>query len=391
MLTDSKVRAAKPREKSYKVYDGEGLYLEVPPKGNPRWRWRYKFDGKENRMSLGVYPATTLKAARLLRDKQKERLLMGAKPTLKDADADTFRAVAASWLAANTQRWSPRHTSTITSRLDNHVLPYIGDRSIKALTPPDFLALVQRVERSGAMEAARRTLQICSQICRYAVAHFLLPSDPCRDLRGALVQTRKRHFPTLDDKDEIGKLMLAIDGYPGAFIVKALMQFQALTFVRPSEARLARWEEIKLGEELWIIPASRMKMRRDHIVPLSRQALRLLDSLKAVGYRSPLLFPAIRTPNGERPLSGNTVLMALRLMGYPKEVLVTHSFRSMASTMLNELGCNPDVIEKQLAHEPGNAVRAVYNRAQWMVERRELMQKWADCLDAWREAARAAL
>jgi len=386
MLSDAKVRSAKPREKTYKIYDEDGLYLEVPPSGNPRWRWRYRFRGKESRVSLGVYPKTSLKQARAKRDEMKEALEKGASPAeQRKAKADTFEALAMEWYVSNVgRRWNDRHAKAILCRLKLHVFPRIGERSLLDLEPPEFLGIVKKIEQAGARETAHRVLMICSQICRYGVATYRMTSDPCRDLRGALVPVKKKHFPTLTDTDEIRTLVRGIDAYPGEE-VRVLMTLQLLTFVRPGEARLATWDEFDLDAGMWTIPAARMKMGREHLVPLARQTVALLKEWRAEGFRrSRLVFPALRAPNGDRPLSDSTVLMALRAMGWEKEQFVAHSFRSLASTRLNEMGYNPDVIEKQLAHEPGNAVRVAYNRAQWLPDRIKLMQDWADFLDSLR-------
>ncbi len=397
-LTDTRIKAAKPAEKIYKIYDADGLYIEVPPSGSKRWRIKYRLDGKEKRISLGTYPEIGLRAARDRRDMARRLVAEGKDPSVafrsgfptvpKDEQGEfhgeTLQSVAEEWFAKFEHSWKPSHARTIRIRLDKYVYDVLGSMPVQDITPPDVLKLLRVIEANNALETAKRTFMVCSQIFRYAVATARIKSDPCRDLKGALPPVVNRNYPAITEPKAVGMLMRSIDAYTGSGVVRAALQLLALTFVRPGALRLAQWGEFDFEKEEWLIPAERMKMKREHVVPLSRQAMVILTELRQVSGRGEILFPSVRVGKRHQPISESTLLVALRGMGYTKEQMVPHGFRSMASTLLNEQGWRPDVIERQLAHLDGNRIRAVYNRAEYITERRNMMQAWADYLDSLR-------
>lgn len=397
-LTEATLRAIKPSGKIERFYDSLGLYLELSKAGGKLWRWKYRFEGKEKRLSFGRWPDVSLKEAREKRDEARKKVREGMDPgaaTRKKApacpDARTFESVAREWVADRLPLWSQRHAETVVDRLVANVYPEIGNVPVAALTAGDVLRLVKKIETRGAKEVARRVLGICSLIFRYAVALQLVPSDPCRDLSGALAPRVKSHFAALTTGEEAGELMRRIDEYQGTAVVRAALLFSALTFCRPGPIRHAEWEEIDFSGRQWIIPAAKMKLTREmklrkepHLVPLATQAVDLLAKLHHFTGRGRYIFPNPR--DKDQPMSENAVNVAIRRMGYSREQMTAHGFRSMASTLLNEAGYRLDVIEAQLAHTSADKIRAIYNRAQYMEERRQLMQAWADMLDELRAA-----
>lgn len=389
MLTVKEIRAAKPKAKLYRLSDGRGLSLEVPSKGNKRWRLRYRFEGKAKMLSLGLYPDVSLAEARLECEKKRQMIAAGIDPAAKRKEAkerleNTFEGVAREWFQKFSQDWTEGHAKTNMSRLERNVFPYIGDRAIADLMPKDMLGIIQRIEQRGAVEVARRVLQILSQIFRYAVITERAERDPAADVRGALPKaTRVKHHASITEPRKIGVLMRDIDAFEGTAIVHCALRFAPLVFVRPGELRHAEWEEFDLDAAEWRIPAKKMKMRDPHIVPLSKQALKVLRDVEPTTGCGRYVFPSVRTLS--RPMSENTVNVALRRIGYTKDEMTCHGFRSMASTILNEQGWNRDVIERQLAHSPRDKVRASYNFAEYMSQRREMMQAWADYLEDLRE------
>lgn len=391
-LSDTRVKTAKPGEKLYKIYDAEGLYIEVPTNGSKRWRFKYRFNGKEKRISLGLYPEVSLKEAREKRDAARKQVAAGIDPSGKGKsgrdEGVTFAHIAEEWLALNTPAWAPRHTQTVKQRLGANLLPYLGNKVAKTITPREVLDALRIVEKRGAPHAAKKTLGICSLIFRFGVASEYVDSDPCRDLAGALAPAPRGHFAAITDKEGAGRVMLAIDAYTGSAMVRLALKFQALTFVRPGELRGAVWEEISVNEALWSIPAARMKGRLDHLVPLSRQALAVLEEARSISGSRHFVFQSMRA-RADVALSENTLLMAIRAMGYDREAMTPHGFRAMASSLLNEMGWRPDVIERQLAHVEKDKVRAAYHRTDYIKERREMMQAWADFLDLQKEKAKS--
>ncbi len=382
-LTDNALKALKPKEKRYKIFDRHGLYIEVLPTGATVWRIRYTFAGKERRQTIGKYPALTLKDARRTLEEVQKKLDAGIEPfatsTAGEEALATFKEAALDWIEKQAPRWSEEHRQTVGKRLELYAYPHIGKRPIADIAPPEVLAFVRLIEGRGKNETASRVLGICSQVFRYGVSCGLCPSDPCRDLRGALVAHVEVPRPALTDPADVGGLMRSIRGYQGSFITRAAMLWSAYTFCRPGEVRRAEWSEIDWEKQVWRIPAEKMKMRFEHRVPLARQCMALLEEVQERKFSEQWIFPG---PRPSRPLSENGVLSALRRMGYEKNEMTAHGFRATASTLLNELGYRPDIIERQLAHGDTDKVRAVYNRAAYMDERRAMMQAWADYLDS---------
>jgi integrase len=399
-LTDTAVRSAKPQAKAVKLFDGGGLYLEVNPAGGKWWRWKYRFGGKEKRLSLGVYPDVSLKAAREKRDAARQQLAAGIDPgqarraeKLAQAGAESFEAIAREWHAKFSPGWVASHGDRILKRLEKDLFPWVGKRPIAEIKAPELLAVLRRIESRGALETAHRAMQNCGQVFRYAVATGRAERDPTGDLRGALPAPKEKHHASIIDPKRIGELLRAIDAYEGFFATKCALRLAPLVFVRPGELRKAQWREFDLDKGEWRIPAERMKMREQHIVPLSRQATAILRELEPLTNRAipskpdapRYVFPGAQSR--ERPMSENAILAALRRMGYTKDEMTGHGFRSMASTLLHEQGWNHQVIERQLAHAERNAVSAAYNFAEHLPERRKMMQAWADYLDALKASA----
>lgn len=390
-LTDAAIRNAKPAAKAQRLFDGGGLYLEVAPAGGKWWRFKYRFGGKEKRLSLGVYPDVSLKEARERRDEARKQLANGIDPSEtrkaeKNSQADSFEEVAREWYDKFKPSWSDSHALRILRRLEQNIFPWLGSRPIKTISAPDLLAVIRRIEARGAVETAHRALQNCGQVFRYAVACGRAERDPSGDLRGALPPSEEKHHASLTEPKSVAALLRDIDAYEGSFVTRCALRLAPLVFVRPGELRHAEWSEINLDHAEWRIPAEKMKARTMHIVPLSKQAVEIMRELHALTGQGKYLFPSVRT--SVRPMSENTVNAALRRLGYAKDEMTGHGFRSMASTILNEQGWNRDAIERQLAHAERNSVRAAYNYAEFLPERRKMMQAWADYLDALRSGAK---
>lgn len=380
-LNDIKIKALKAESKAYKVFDGNGLYIYVTPTGSKKWRIKYRFGGKENIFSVGYYPQISLREARAKVLEIKEMLSQGINPAeekKKDTPTvgGTFKEVAAEWLEKQTAKWSIDHKQTIVYRLEHYIYGQIGSMDVKEITAPQVLAILRKFEEQGKTDITKRLLNIISQVFRYGVACGHCESDPCRDLKGALAFHKSTPRAAITDPKEVGQLMRNIKAYPSGTVQQALL-WSAYTFCRPKEVRQAEWQEIDFERGLWIIPAEKMKMRREHRVPLSRQCLEILERQK--GFHEKWIFPSVRKG---KCLSEAGVLSAIRSMGYEKDKMCAHGFRAMASTLLNELGYRPDIIEISLAHGEENKVRAVYNRAEYMEERRKMMCEWADYLDS---------
>jgi len=387
VLTKPRVDSAKPREKPYKLRDGEGLYLLVTPAGGRLWRLRYRYKGRESMLGLGQYPEVPLKMARERARDARELLADGRDPAAarraeRGAQADTFEAIAREWLSKQHFEEATLEKAEWTFR--DLLFPFIGNKPVRELTAPDILGVLRRIEARGKHETAHRTRQRASQVLRYAIATGRADSDPTRDLRGALTPVAKRNHPAITEPARVGELLRAIDGYIGDPATVAALKLAPLLFVRPGELRGAQWREFDLEAAEWRIPAERMKMREQHLVPLSRQALAILRQLQSITGQGRYLFPSLRTR--ERPISENTLGAALRRLGFSKDEMTAHGFRSTASTLLNEQGFAPDVIELQLAHAERDEVRGAYNKAQRLGERRKMMQAWADYLDGLRKS-----
>lgn len=385
-LNDTKIRKTTPGSSVLRLSDGDGLYLLVQPNGGKWWRFDYMHQGRRKTLSLGTYPEVSLVAARARRAEAREKVAAGIDPSRERQEAReaavqamTFAEVADEWLERQQQVLAPVTYEKATWMLKSLVNPWLGKRPIAEIEPPELLSALRRIESRGKHETAHRTKQRCGQVFRYAIATGRAQRDPSADLRDALTPVRSQHRAAVTHPEQVGELLNAIDGYHGSFVVRSALQLAPLVFVRPGELRKAEWTEIDLAAAEWRIPAERMKMREAHIVPLSTQAVGILQELKPLTEHSRYVFPSIRTIT--RPMSDGTINAALRRLGYDSDQHVGHGFRAMASTLLNEMGWAPDVIERQLAHAPRNKVRAAYNRAQHLAERRKMMQAWADFLD----------
>jgi integrase len=396
MLTETAIKAPKPAEKPFKLYDDRGLYLLVnsaradsdsPLKVTSRlWRLKYRIGGKEKLLALGAYPDISLKTARDRRDDARKLIANGIDPLAQKkaervATADTFAALAAEYLDIKRKTLHAKTLSKAQWLLDDWLNKFLGKKPIGELTAADVLSVCRRLESKGKHESAHRARALASRVMRYGVATGRCERDPCADLRGALTPVKVRNHAAITDPTKLGALLRAIDGYDGQPSTMYALRIAPYVFVRPGELRYAEWSEFELDgkEPLWRIPAGRMKMREQHIVPLARQVIDLLKKLEPLTGDGRLLFPSLTS--AERPISDNTLNAALRRMGYTAEQIVAHGFRGTASTMLNEQNWNPDLIELQLAHAERNKVRAAYNRAERLPERRKMMQAWADYLD----------
>lgn len=396
-LTDAACKNAKcPADKARaRLSDSGGLYLEVMPTGGKHWRWKYRHGGKEKRLALGSYPAVPLAKARRDRDDARDVLKtgrdpVGAKKEAKAADQarrdNTFKAVALDWFDHWKGPKSERHAENVRRRLEADVYPELGALPITDINAPRLLAMAKKIEKRGALDVAKRMLQTSGQILRYAVAHGLLERNPATDVKpaDALKPRTKKNFARLDAR-ELPELLRKINAYAGSPFTRLAMQLMALTFVRTGELIGARWEEFDLDVAEWRIPAERMKMKTPHIVPLSKQAVGVLQCLHEIRGLAGLVFPGER--DHEKPMSNNTILGALKRMGYAGR-MTGHGFRGIASTILHEKGYRHDVIELQLAHQERDDVSAAYNHATYLKERRELMQAYADHLDFLRDGAK---
>ncbi len=373
-------------KKAYKVSDAGGLYIEVTPKGGKRWRFKYRFNNKEKLLSLGIYPDIGLKEARERRDSYRNQIANGTDPaeTRKAerqsiGDQNSFEVIAREWFSKFSVDWSTDHAKRSLGRLEKDIFPWIGKEAINELKPPKLLSVFRRIESRGAIESARRAHQICSQIFRYAVRTGRAENDPTIVLQGAIPPTKVKHHASITEPVAIGGLMRAISGYEGAAVTISALKLAPYVFVRPTELRNAEWSEIDLDNAEWRIPAEKMKMKAVHIIPLSEQAITILRGIEPLTGRGKYVFPSSRTTS--RPMSNNTINGALRRLGYSKDEMTGHGFRSMASTLLNEQGWNRDAVERQLAHSERDGVRAAYNYAQYLPERKKMMQSWANYLD----------
>lgn len=385
-LTDSKCKNAKSKEKQYKLSDGKNLYLLIKPNGGKYWRYKYYVGKKEKLLSFGVYPAVTLKEARLKREEAEKQKADGIDPSqqkqidklTKNLNSEnSFEHIAREWHETKKESWTERHANYVLRRLEADIFPAIGFKLINEIVAPELLAALKAIENRGAVDIAKRALQTTGQIFRYAVATGRAERDISVDLRGVLKTRKQKNLTRLEEK-ELPEFIGRLEAYDGELQTKLGLKLIILTMVRTVELRGARWEEIDLERKEWHIPAERMKMREKHIVPLSKQALEILEQLKEINGHREHVFP--NTKNPKTYISENTLLYAMYRMGYHSRATV-HGFRGTASTILNEHGFNSDHIERQLAHAPRNKVRAAYNHAQYLRERTRMMQWWADYLD----------
>ena len=385
-LSDAKARNAKPRPKPYKIANGEGLFLLVTPAGGKYWRLKYFFAGKEKLLALGVYPDITLAEARERRAQARRVLALGNDPgearkeakrlaTLKSANA--FEVIAREWLEKRQHEWAASSTRSRRTQVETHILPKLGQRPITDITAPEVLAMLRVIEEKGVLDTARRMMQVTGQIFMYAIATGRAERNPVPELRGALKTPVVKHHAFLEEH-ELPLYLQRVEAYDGSLQTRQALRFLLLTFVRTNELRGAQWTEIDWDKAEWRIPAARMKMKELHIVPLARQTIAVLRELEKHSGNRQYLFP--NEHNAATFMSENTMLYALYRMGYHSRT-TGHGFRSTASTILNEHGFRADVIERQLAHGERNKVRAAYNHAQYLPERRTMMQWWADYLD----------
>lgn len=399
-LSDTALRNLKASTRPTKHADGQGLFLLVKPgssrnpKGSRLWRFKYHYAHKEKSLAFGSYPAVSLKQAREMRDTARGLLAKGIDPSekkkadaaqLRSSTANTFQAIAEEWLSRQTS-FAPVTLKKARALLEKWAFPWIGHRPINEISTSELLEKVlRRVEKQGKIESTHRLKQRCGQIFSYAKATGRARENPTTDMRGALLTPTSRSHAAILEPEKIGELLRAIDGFSGQFVTQCALKLTPLLFVRPGELRRAEWTEINFADRTWTIPAHKMKMRKAHIVPLSRQAIQIFNELAALTGSGQLVFPGTRSRN--RPMSENTVNGALRRIGYSGTEIVAHGFRSMASTILNEQKWRAEVIERQLAHVERNEVRRIYNRAEYLDERTEMMQAWADYLDQLRAKA----
>ena len=387
-LTDTEIRRSKPAERPYKLSDGGGLHLLITQAGGKLWRWKYRFDGAEKLMALGRYPEVALADARERRDAARKRLANGIDPmaermaektALQVATEHTFEKIAELWLEHWRGNKSARHSSTTRNRLKVNVYPVLGDRPIADVEPMELVQLAKGIESRGASDMAKRILQIVGMVFRYAVAHGYSKRNPAAEIRPSdiLKPTRKTNMARVDAK-ELPTLLRAIEVYEGGQLTRLAIKLMALTFVRTGELIGARWEEFDIEAKRWSIPATRMKMKTPHVVPLSIQAVEVLELLRTISGTGELVFPGEQ--DSTKTMSNLTILKALERMGY-KGRMTGHGFRGLASTILHEQGYNHDHIELELAHAPRNAVSAAYNHALYLEPRAKMMQDWSDFLE----------
>ena len=390
-LSDFAARRAKPREKAYKLSDGDGLHLLVNPSGSKLWRLKYRYGGKEKLLSFGPYPLISIVDARQKRDDAKRKLLSGTDPSAAkrqqkiaaEVEArNTFGLIAAEYV----ENLKARNRSPVTITKNRWYLEVLASplspRPIKEITPAEILRLLKKIEKSGRRETARRVRGAIGSVFRLAIVTLRAEHDPIAVLRGALLPPVTQSRAAITDERELGMLLLAVDEYDGWPTISGALKFLILTCVRPGEVRHAVRSEFDREKATWNIPAERMKMRQPHIVPLSRQALAILDDVWPLSEGGELVFPSVRSKR--KPLSENALNQALRRMGYTKDEMTSHGCRASASSILNDRGYDPDVIEAVLAHQDANTVRRTYNRATYWNQRVKLMQEWADLLDEFR-------
>jgi len=395
-LSDTAIKNAKPTpDKPYKLQDEKGMYLLVNPNGSKYFRYNYRFDGKRKTLALGTYPTTSLKEARGKRDTAKKQIAGGIDPNenkkaVKQAKAESaansFEVIAREWYERNMGDKSTDHKKRVTGLFERDLFPYIGGKPITDLKAPELLAALRRIEARNAIETAHRALQVCGQVFRYAIATGRTERDITPDLRGSLKTVTSGHFSAITEPKQAAELLRAIDGYSGSFIVKSALQLAPLVFVRPGELRQAEWEHIDFEAKEWRYLVT--KTQTSHIVPLSSQAVNILQELKPLTGNGRYIFPSARTPNGSRPMSDMALLAALRRMGISKDEMTVHGFRALARTVLDEvLGFRPDFIEHQLAHAVRDPNGRAYNRTAHLPERHKMMQVWSTYLDGLKNGA----
>jgi integrase len=393
-LSDTAIKNAKSAEKPYKMQDEKGMYLLVHPNGGKYFRYDYRFDGKRKTLALGTYPATSLKQARDKRDTAKKQIDDGIDPnenkkavkaSKAESAANSFEIIAREWGSKKVNDWDDKNNRS-KRMLERNIFPWLGGKPITDILPKDILACLRRVEDRGTIETAHRTLQICGQVYRYAVATGRAERDITPDLRGALPPAKGEHFAAITEPKQVAELLRAIDGYQGSLPAVCALKLAPLVFVRPGELRAAEWQHIDLDAKEWRYYISKTSVQ--HIVPLSTQAVAILQELYPFSGHGRFVFPSERTPRGDRCMSDNTLNAALKRLGYGKDVMTAHGFRAMARTILDEvLGVRPDFIEHQLAHAVRDPNGRAYNRTAHLPERHKMMQQWADYLDSLKAGA----
>lgn len=390
LLNVSKIKNAKPNDRDQYLKDGNNLWLLIKPNGSKLWRYKRTVTGKQIMRGLGKYPEVSLAEARDKCSEHNKLFAKGLDPlemARQEAEQskNTFEILAREWHGKQAPKWCESHSAKVLHRLEREIFPYIGNRPMNEIQPQDILRVLRIMENRRATDLAHRMHQIVSQVFRFAIASGKAERDNAADLRGALTPVRHKHHASLTKPKEIAGLLRAIDEYQGSHVVRCALRLSPLLFVRPGELRHAEWPEIDYEAREWRIPAEKMKMKVQHIVPLSTQALAILEELKPETGHGKFLFPG-RTLS--RPMSENTIGAALRYLGFSREQQTAHGFRSMASTRLNEMGWNKDAIERQLAHSEKDRVRAAYNHADYLDDRRKMMQAWADYLDQLKQGAK---
>ncbi|MCR4305134.1 MAG: tyrosine-type recombinase/integrase [Gallionella sp.] len=391
-LTALEVSKSKATDKTQRLADGGNMYLLIQPNGAKYWRMDYRLAGKRKTLAIGVYPDTSLSDARERREQARKLIANGVDPvavkqaqkvsTIENVE-NSFEVIAREWFVRHAPNWKENHSSKIIARLEKDVFPWIGNRPIAEIAAPALLAAIRKIEARGALETAHRALACCGQVFRYAVATGRAERDPTGDLRGALPPVNKeKHFAAITEPKKVGELMRDIEGYQGSYIVKGAFKLSPLLFVRPGELRKMEWTELDLDKAEWIIPADKMKMGVTHIVPLAKQAVAVLREMLPLTGRSKYVFHGER--DHDRPMSDNAIRSALRRMGWANDEMTPHGFRAMASTILDNMGYKQEWLERQLAHEEPNKIKAAYKREAWRMylpERTAMMQAWADYLD----------
>ena len=397
-LSDIQVKSAKPKGTDYKLSDGNGMFLLVTATGGKLWRLKYFFESKEKLLTFGAYPEVSLVNARKKRDAAREQIAAGIDPgavkkavkaAVRAVTEHSFEVVAREWHEKFKTKWTPGHAATTFRRMELDLFPFLGTRDISEITPPEVLGVLRKVEARGALETAHRIKTIAAQVFRYAIATGRATYDPTVPLKGALPPSTPEHFPSITDPKKVAELLRSIDDFKGSIVVRAALRMAAYTFVRPGELRHMEWSEIDLDGAMWDIPAGKMKMKVSHFVPLCKQAVDILRELQPLTGGGRYAFPCNRTSGGQRPMSDNTILSALRRMGYEKEEFTGHGFRAMARTLLDEKLKFPAAhIEAQLAHAVKDANGRAYNRTTFLDDRKKMMQTWADYLDGLKQGAK---
>jgi integrase len=396
LLTDMKVKSAKPAEKQYKLSDGKGLFLTILPTGGKYWHFRSKVGGKEKLMSFGTYPEVSLADAREKREVARKQIASGIAPAeirkaqkaaRGEAEANSFEVIAREWHGKFLVDKSDSYRDKMMANFERDVFPWIGKLPIVDLKAPELLMMLRRIESRGSLETAHRTRSACSQVLRYAIATGRAERDCAADLKGALPPYKKGHHAAITEPKQVAPLLRSIDDFEGSFVVKCALRVSPYVFVRPGELRMAEWSEIDLEIGEWSIPGDKMKMKQPHLVPLSSQAIEILKELQPLTGHSKYVFPCHRSPL--RPMSENALRVALRRMGYSNDEMTPHGFRAMARTILDEvLQVRPDFIEHQLAHAVKDPNGRAYNRTAHLAERKKMMQLWADYLDGLKAGAK---